>query len=137
MHNMGIVILHLATPEQAIGIDKELPKAKPFERAAREREVHGMDHGEAATILAKKWNFPADIQVALAEYPRESGGSDLAVTLRAAACVAAAVEQGCDELTLATALPPEMLLAVKLDSAWLAKQHEKFQQLQEESASLL
>ncbi|RQO67098.1 HDOD domain-containing protein [Aquitalea sp. FJL05] len=63
LSNIGELVLHVAMPEQAVQIDKIV--AGGADRVATERMLLGVDLTEVGAELARRWNFPDDIQQAI------------------------------------------------------------------------
>ncbi|UTH75800.1 HDOD domain-containing protein [Chromobacterium sp. IIBBL 290-4] len=61
--NIGELVLYVAVPEQALQIDKIV--AGGADRIATERMLLGMDLTELGAELARRWNFPDEIQEAI------------------------------------------------------------------------
>ncbi|WP_434631427.1 HDOD domain-containing protein [Chromobacterium sp. CV08] len=61
--NIGELVLYVAVPEQAQQIDRIV--AGGAERISTERMLLGMDLTELGAELARRWNFPDDIQEAI------------------------------------------------------------------------
>jgi HD-like signal output (HDOD) protein len=67
-HGLGQLVLHTALPLQMVQLDRDVhPLAGA--RAAAERAVLGYHHGDVAAELARRWNFPSAVSVALAAVP--------------------------------------------------------------------
>ncbi|MGR2663724.1 MULTISPECIES: HDOD domain-containing protein [Chromobacterium] len=63
LSNIGELVLYVAVPEQALQIDRIV--AGGADRVATERMLLGMDLTEVGAELARRWNFPDEIQEAI------------------------------------------------------------------------
>lgn len=68
MHRLGEVLLQLAFPEDALPALAQMASLSPAERTVNESAQFGVDHCMAGAELARRWQFPAAIQNALAHY---------------------------------------------------------------------
>jgi HD-like signal output (HDOD) protein len=69
MHGIGQLQMHAAIPAAMVPIDKRM-SVLAAGRAELEKQVLGFHHGDVAAGLAKIWNFPQPIIVALREMPQ-------------------------------------------------------------------
>lgn len=65
MHRIGRLLIHQALPEQALALAQDTTGCDEVGRAAREQALLGLDHCALGAELARRWNFPDDIQNAL------------------------------------------------------------------------
>ncbi|MDF0604073.1 HDOD domain-containing protein [Neisseriaceae bacterium TC5R-5] len=63
LFNIGELVLYVAVPEQAIQVNKMV--AGGADRVASERMLLGLDLTEVGAELARRWNFPEEIQQAI------------------------------------------------------------------------
>lgn len=68
MHGIGQLHLHVAIPDAMVAIDKKLAVLDGA-RAELEQHVLGFHHGDVAAALARMWNFPEPIILALQSVP--------------------------------------------------------------------
>jgi HD-like signal output (HDOD) protein len=83
MHGLGQLQMHVAAPQAVVPLDKTL-HVLDAGRAALEQETLGFHNGDVAAELAKLWNFPEPIVLALGQVPAPLGAP---VFSDAAACV--------------------------------------------------
>jgi HD-like signal output (HDOD) protein len=83
MHGIGQLQMHVAAPQAVLPLDKLVPVLDGG-RAALEKETLGFHNGDVAAELARIWNFPAPIVLALRWVPEPLGAPEFS---DAAACV--------------------------------------------------
>ena len=72
LHSIGQLLIHLAAPADASAIDKLV--ANGASRSASEMNTLGFSHSDVGAELARRWNFPENIQQAIKHHhkPLES-----------------------------------------------------------------
>jgi HD-like signal output (HDOD) protein len=75
MHGIGQLHMHAAIPEAMAPIDKQLNVLDPG-RAALEQKTLGFHYGDVSGALAKIWNFPEPIILALQSVPLPLAAAD-------------------------------------------------------------
>lgn len=70
MHGIGQLLLHIVLPKESATLQKTSNIGTPAARVELEQATMGIDHCEVGTELARRWNFPDDIQRAIAHYAR-------------------------------------------------------------------
>lgn len=108
--NIGELVLHVAEPEKALHIDRLVDAGA--ERLATERMVLGMDLTEAGAELARRWNFPDDIQQAIRDQHllgEPSQVSRYALLTGLSSCLVAGFNHGMSEADMLVALPLALL----------------------------
>lgn len=83
MHGIGQLQMHVAAPQAVLPLDEILPVLDAG-RAALEQEKLGFHNGDVAAELARLWNFPQAIAIAMRQVPDPLGSP---VFSDAAACV--------------------------------------------------
>lgn len=68
MHGIGQLQMHVAAPQAVLPLDKKM-SVLDAGRAALEKEALGFHYGDVAAELARLWNFPAAIVLALGQVP--------------------------------------------------------------------
>ena len=63
MHAIGVMLIHLTAPDEAAQV--ELRVGRGDNRYEAEKEILGFSHGDAGAELARRWNFPEDIVLAI------------------------------------------------------------------------
>jgi HD-like signal output (HDOD) protein len=69
MHGIGQLHLHAAVPDAMVPLDRKC-HVLDVRRAELEQQTLGFHHGDVAAALAKLWNFPDPIIVALQAVPQ-------------------------------------------------------------------
>lgn len=122
MHRVGQLVIHLAYPAAS----KQLSRAgapSGVDMLKIERSLTDTDHCEVGAELAKQWNFPADIQNALANYvtPLEGNANLLAAVVALASHIASGLEAGLGAEEIADSLDPKVLARCSMertDAVW-------------------
>lgn len=94
MHSIGQLLIHIVYPQEAAEIDEECKGLSVRERKAIENATLGLDHCQVGAELAKRWNFPEDIQRVIRYYadPLDPLACDLAPVVYMAAHIAFGLE---------------------------------------------
>lgn len=119
MLRLGELLIGQADPATLQEIEK-LPQL-PGVRWEREKRLIGHTEGQITGELARRWNFPKDIVLALqasADPLAEKPFHRLAAIVHLAGILADAQASG---TTVADALPPDVLHALMLDPQWVAE----------------
>ncbi|WP_293759585.1 HDOD domain-containing protein [uncultured Aquitalea sp.] len=104
LSNIGELVLHVAMPEQAVQIDKIV--AGGADRVATERMLLGIDLTEVGAELARRWNFPDDIQQAIRDQHDLLGDvTAFAVLIGLSAYLVAGFNHGMSEDDMIATLP--------------------------------
>lgn len=75
MHGIGQLQMHAGMPEAMAPLDQQTP-VLDSKRAAQEKLALGFHHGDVAAELARLWNFPESIIVALRNTPLPLDGEE-------------------------------------------------------------
>lgn len=94
MHNIGALLIHLVFPEASEKVDSVCKGSCVEERRTVERATIGLDHCEIGEELAKRWNFPEEIQKVIRHYttPFDAKACELAPIIYLAAHIAFCLE---------------------------------------------
>ncbi|KJV29992.1 hypothetical protein VI06_09545 [Aquitalea magnusonii] len=104
LSNIGELVLHVAMPQQAVQIDKIV--AGGADRVATERMLLGVDLTEVGAELARRWNFPDDIQQAIRDQHDLLGDvSRFAIVIGLSAYMVAGFNHDMSESDMLTTLP--------------------------------
>ncbi|WP_341678188.1 HDOD domain-containing protein [Niveibacterium sp. SC-1] len=116
MHRIGGLLLHLAAPQEAQALARELADASPAQRCEAERDRLGADHSAAGAELARIWNFPLAIRNGIASYPYPNSpqASPFAAVVAIASRCADGVIRGESNTETLAAFDPGMLERVVL-----------------------
>ena len=117
IHAIGILIMHIAMPEEMVPIDMATPPLD-LNRAAVEMTAFGFSYAEVGAGMAEKWQFPQEIVSALANQsaPFEGETYDLlAGVLHLASWRARCEELQMDMDGMAVVFPDMIGLSLGLD----------------------
>jgi len=114
LSNIGELVLHVAMPEQAVQIDKIV--AGGADRVASERMLLGVDLTEVGAELARRWNFPDDMQQAIRDQHDLLGDvSPYAVVVGLSAYLVAGFNHDMDEEDMLASLPWSVVDTLGID----------------------
>ncbi len=75
MHGIGQLQMHAGMPNEMVPLDLKM-NVLASERAELEKQTLGFHHGDVAAELAKIWNFPDSIILALRNAPQPIAGDE-------------------------------------------------------------
>ncbi|MCX7208675.1 MAG: HDOD domain-containing protein [Proteobacteria bacterium] len=117
IHSIGEMLIHIVAPELAAKIDQYVANGAS-DRVALETNNIGFDYVMVGEELARRWNFPIEIQMAVKfqNTPNEQDpSSKLSHILHLALHIAHEEESSEDLLALASGLPLTSIDALELD----------------------
>jgi HD-like signal output (HDOD) protein len=117
IHAIGILVLHIAMPDEMMPIDMGTPPLD-LNRAAAEKSAFGYTYADVGAGMAEKWQFPAEMVSALVNQiaPFEGEAYDpLAGLLHLASWRARAEELQLDTQGLVATFPDMVGLTLGLD----------------------
>lgn len=76
IHNIGELLIHTLVPEQASKVDSLRSLAQENERAQIEYNELGFDFTEAGSELARRWQFPEPLVMAIAQQLEPADGEN-------------------------------------------------------------
>lgn len=117
IHAIGILVMHIAMPDDMIPLDMGTPPLD-MQRAAAEKNLFGYSYADVGAGMAEKWQFPAEMVSALVNQlqPFEGEAYDpLAGLLHLASWRARAEELQLDNQGLAATFPDMVGLTLGLD----------------------
>jgi HD-like signal output (HDOD) protein len=117
IHAIGILVMHIAMPDELVPIDMGTPPLD-LNRAAAEAAAFGYTYAEVGAGMAEKWQFPAEMVSALANQnaPFEGEAYDpLAGVVHLASWRARAEELKMDAQGLVATFPDMVGLTLGLD----------------------
>jgi putative nucleotidyltransferase with HDIG domain len=111
-HDVGLAALAFGAPQQ---LAEAQAAAGTGDLLAAERALLGFDHALLGGKVARQWNFPLDIELAIRHHHSAANGSGEALVLvtRAAALLSVAADG--EEPDVAAYLPQPLLVALGLD----------------------
>lgn len=139
MHSIGQLPIHIVFPEAGQDIDDMCNGLSVLERKAVENATLGLDHCQIGEELARRWNFPEDIQQVIRYYatPLDSNASDLAPLVYMAAHIAFGLERSEEPQKIAESFNPNVATALKLDVMEWVDRIESYKKLLAEAESVL
>lgn len=117
IHAIGILVMHIAMPDQMAPVDMAVPPLD-LQRAEAERDAFGYTYAEVGAGMIEKWQFPTDMVSALRHQhaPFEGETYDpLAGVIHLASWRARAEELQLDSQGLAATFPDLVGLTLGLD----------------------
>lgn len=119
LHNIGELLIHIVLPDTALKIDEFV--ASGADRYALETDKIGFDFIQAGEELARRWNFPQEIQQAI-KYQRAPAEqvpiAPQTIILNLAARLAKLEGTPAEKMA---ALPEDLILHLQLNRAELAE----------------
>lgn len=139
LHNIGGLLLYLASPKQAAEIDGLCIDACAERRCSVERDVIGLDHCQVGEELALRWDFPTEISRVLHYYatPLDKRACAVASVVYVAVHIAHGLVRGDDVHAMASALNVEVLQRLKLSEADLQYSIEHYGDLLQEASAMM
>ena len=139
MHSIGQLLIHIVFPVQAAEIDEECKGLSVIERKALENATLGLDHCQVGAELARRWNFPEDIQRVIRYYadPLDKLACDLAPVVFMAAHIAFGLENLEESAHIAETLKPEVAQALGVDRIEWIERIDSYRPLIPEAESFL
>ncbi|KIA79987.1 MULTISPECIES: HDOD domain-containing protein [Chromobacterium] len=128
LSNIGELVLFVAVPEQAQQIDRIV--AGGTDRIAAERMLLGMDLTVLGAELARRWNFPDEIQEAILNQHDllNEDASPFALLLGLTSCIVSGFRHGMPTEDMLASLPERVLERLNLDSERMEASIEQLQQ---------
>lgn len=77
MHDLGKVILNMKLPEETMEILQEVYNNPGLTFMALEEERFGFNHAQVGQLIARKWNFAAEIEEAIGSHHHPEGSKTL------------------------------------------------------------
>lgn len=137
MHDIGRLLIHLCFPGPARAVAERLSGCDLGELRAIEQEALQMDRFEVGRELARRWNFPESIQLAIDRYDAPGADDLSAQAIHAAVRIAKGIQAGSMLSAMLADIPAQMASRLGLNKAWFEEQGEVFDLLLEESALLV
>lgn len=118
LHNIGELLIHIAAPAEMAKIDRMVVAGT--DRAQVENMVLGVDLAMVGGELARRWQFPAEIQRAIAQHPNPAAHEQFepyAGLVALANLLAAQLGAGLSDEEIAAMLPAKLLDKLGIDPA--------------------
>lgn len=139
MHAIGQLLIHIVFPKESIVIQKASVSA-PLQRMHIEQDSLGTDHCQVGAELARRWNFPSDIQQAIAHYTDPgavSASNKLAALVQVSVHYAEGIESEPALDDFMAAFPMQSATDLGLDNATIVDQLNHLRALSKESDALI
>ncbi len=139
MHSIGQLPIHMVFPSAGATIEQACRGKSVLERRDVEHMTLGIDHCMIGAELAKRWNFPEEIQRVIHYYadPLNPNACDLAPIVYMAAHIAYDLEAGEPVEKTASTLNPAIASALNINLEELPEHVEGYKVFLTESDSIL
>lgn len=139
MHSIGQLPIHMVFPVAGANIEEACRGKSVLERRDVEHMTLGIDHCIIGAELAKRWNFPQEIQRAIHFYadPLNPNACELAPIIYTAAHIAYDLEAGESSEKTSSTLNPEIAAAININLAELPDKIESYKAFLSEADSIL
>lgn len=136
LHSIGTLLVFMALPELARRATQEIEKVSLSEIREYERGIFELSHFEVGMELARRWNFPDGIQMAIGYYDNPQADNVPAQVVHAASVIASGILGGATFDDMYTAIPSEISSSLCVSKAWFSEHGEIFDSLLEQAANL-
>lgn len=139
MHSIGQLPIHMVFPVAGAEIDDTCHGKSVLERKNVEHTKLGVDHCVIGAELARRWNFPEEIQRAIHYYadPFNENACDLAPIIYMAAHIAYDLEAGEPTEKTASTLNPDITKKLNIEITELPEKIESYKAFLAEADSIL
>lgn len=139
MHSIGQLPIYMVEPTIAAEIDQELKDTDPMTRNQLEFDKLSVNHSMIGAEIAKRWNFPEQIQLAIRYYtePFNTNANDTSAIVYLATHIAYEHAAGLNAAQIAASLNDEVAESLKIDRDKLAESIDEYKALINESDMLL
>lgn len=120
LHNIGELLIHIALPQEMAKIDKMVVSGT--DRVQVENMVLGLDLATVGGELARRWQFPKEIQRAIAQHQNPAAFDEFepyAGLVALANLLTAQFNAGLGNADIGEMLPAKLLEKLKIDQAKL------------------
>lgn len=122
MHCIGQLQMHAGMPEAMAPLDQQMNVLSPA-RAELEKKALGFHYGEVSAELAKIWNFPQSLVVALRDIPQPLASEEFcepAAWVHLGAWRARAEVLGLSDAEIVASYPAEVGKRLGMDPGWVS-----------------
>ena len=139
LHNIGDLLLHLASPKMSAEVDAVCADVCSEQRCSVERDVIGLDHCQIGEELALRWDFPTEIARVLHYYatPLDKNSCAVAPVVYVAVHIAHGLVRGDDANAIAATLNADVLQRLQLNEAVLQSSIEHYRDLLQEASAMI
>ncbi|MFL1479934.1 HDOD domain-containing protein [Pseudomonas grimontii] len=122
MQGLGVLVIHLAMPEEALLIAGQVDPLFIDGRRSTDRKILGFDNADVCAELLRRWKFPDSIQIALLSYSNATGVTDkLSKVLALSSLYAYGINVGLSEGEIVTTIQPQIVTDLNLPQDWLER----------------
>jgi HD-like signal output (HDOD) protein len=136
MHNIGFLLLCLLENGEIQALIELEKGATLAQRRSIEQGLLGMNRFEVGMELARRWNFPESIPLAIGQYDQPGDDQLPTQVVHAAVMIAQGIQEGWVLADMENSLPPAIAERLHLDRSWFEEAGEVFDLLLDESAAL-
>jgi len=136
MHGIGELLIYLCLPDSAPAAADAFRTSSLGDQRTQEQNLIQLDHFEIGMELARRWDFPEQIQIAIGNYDVPATHDLASQTVHAAVLVARGIQARLTLRDILALVPPDIAERLHLDKDWFEEEGEAFDQLLEESALL-
>ena len=137
MHGIGQLLIYLCFPDAARALAGVCAGSTLADQRLHEQQLIQMDHFEVGMELARRWNFPESIQLAIGHYDAPEADNLPGQVVHAAVKISQGIQAGSTLGDMLATLPQDIAERLKLDKDWFEEEGEVFDLLLEESAALV
>lgn len=139
MHSIGQLPIHIVFPKAGVDIEEMCKGLSVIERKAIENSTLGLDHCQVGEELAKRWNFPEEIQQAIRYYadPFNQEAGKLSPIIFMAAHIAFGLELGEDAVKIAQSLNPDVASVLSVNAEEWAHHIELYRDFVHEAENFI
>ncbi len=139
MHSIGQLPIYMVEPTVAAEVDAEMTSTSMVERNAIEFEKLSVNHAIIGAEIAKRWNFPDEIQLSIRHYhePLNANAHNISAIVYLATHIAYEYMAGKDASAIAEALDDKVAESMNIDREKLTESIISYQPLMSESDTML
>jgi len=139
MHSIGQLPIYMVEPAIAAEIDQAIKDGDTVARNQLEFDKLSVNHTMIGAEIAKRWNFPEQIQLAIRYYtkPFDNSANDTSAIVYLATHIAYKHAAGLTSAEIAASLSDEVAESLKIDRDKLADSIDDYKELINESDMLL
>lgn len=139
MHNIGQLPIYMVYPTEAAEFESRSEQLSIKERITVEELQFGISHCSVGAELAKRWNFPDEIQKTIQHYadPLDENANKLANVVHLARQISLDIQAGVSAEASAEALDADVIANTKLNVDDLPENIESYKAFMAEAESAL
>ena len=121
MHGLGVLLIHMCLPEEALQIAKSIDPLHFIGRIEIDNIVLGFSHNIACAELLDRWKFPARIGKAIRDYSNDLSDDILCKIIRTSSHYATLNDFGYSDAQIFELLDSKQLNELGLTQQWFEK----------------